>query len=214
MREATFGEISAADRPSTSHPGKWRAAASLVAVLPALGAAWAAFSIFNAFGEMARDGVGGVGPVATLLYQANPPLIAAALLAAVIAGSLAFTAARHPDRAAALPGLPFFLISVLACAPALLLWTTESFPLDFLAGRVTGTMMETMQHLQNLLFSTAAAAVVVIICALVAWARSRGSRQVSRAMIWGGAALLWLGLAVAFGMRTAYLVEAAARGSL
>ena len=214
MREATFGEISTEDRPSTFHPGKWRAAASLAAILPAAGAAYGALSLFHAFGEMARAGVGGVGPVTTVLYQANPPLIAAALLAAVIAGSLAVAAAHHPERAAALPGLPFFLISALACAPALLLWITESFPLDFLGGRVTGSMMETSQHLQNLLYSTTAAAIVVVVFALVAWARSRVSRPVSSPVVWAGAAFLWLGLAVAFGARTAYLVEAAARGIL
>jgi len=214
MREATFGEISAEDRPYTFHPGKWRAAASLVAILPAAGAAYGALSLFHAFGEMARAGVGGVGPVTTVLYQANPPLIAAVLLAAVIAGSLAVAVARHPERAAALPGLPFFLISALACAPALLLWITESFPLDFLAGRVVGGVQETSQHLQNLLYGTTTAAVVVIVCALVAWARSRAPRPVSNALVWGGAAFLWLGLAVAFGARTVYLVEAAARGIL
>ena len=214
MREATFGEISAEDRSSTFHPGKWRAAASLAAILPAAGAAYGALSLFRAFGEMARAGVGGVSPVTTVLYQANPPLIAATLLAAVIAGSLAVSAARHPERAATLPGLPFLLISALACAPALLLWITESFPLDFLAGRVTGGVQETSQHLQNLLYGTTAAAVVVIVCALVAWARSRGSRPMSSPVVWAGAAFLWLGLAVAFGARTIYLVEAAARGSL
>jgi hypothetical protein len=213
MREATLGEIVAEDRPSTSQPGTWRAAASLAALLPAAAAAYGALSIFRAFEEMAREGAGGMVPVAKALYPANLPLLLASLLAMVLAAMLARTAQRHPERADDLPGLPFFLISVLAGIPVLLLWITESYPLDFLAGRVTGTIMEVSQRLQTLLFSTAAAALVVVVCALVAWARSRTSRPVPRVAIWAGAALLWLGVTVAFAVRTVYLVEAA-RGSL
>jgi len=224
METATFGERVPdvrSDTPSTSRPAPWRAAASLVAIIPAAGAALGAQSVFKAFREMAEAGLGGVRPVATAVNQANPFLIAAILAAAVIAGCLAVALVRKPARAAALPGLPFsILLPVLACAPAFLVWAAESYPLDFLANRVkVASVAEGSQHLENLLIGAIALALVVIVISLAAFARSRTvSRAVAdvrtRAAVWAGAAILLLGLAVAFSMRYSYLVEAALRGRL
>jgi len=196
-------------------------AALLVAIIPAAGAALGAQSVMKVFREMAEAGLGGVVSVSIAVNQANPPLIAGALAAAVIAGCLAVALIRRPERAAPLPGLPFsILLSVLACGPALLLWAIESYSLDFLANRVkVASVAEGAQHLENLLIGAIALALVVIVISLAALARSRAVSRVvgnarARAVAWAGAAVLWLALAAAFSMRYSYLVEAALRGRL
>jgi len=208
---------------STSHFAKWRTTAALVIILPAAGAAFGARSVMNAFRDMSLAGRGGIGAVAPAIYEAHPLLIATALAAALIAGAMAVALARKPYRAAEFPGLRFsFLVLVLACAPALLLWIAESYPLDFLAGRITGSnIAEAARHLENLLMGTMGLAITAIGIAVIVWRLSlkvsrtghevRPSRLVT---VWAGAAILLVCLAAAFTMRSSYLMDAALRGSL
>lgn len=208
---------------STSHPAKWRAAAALVVILPAAGAAIGARSVLNAFREMAIAGRGGVEAVSTAIFEAHPPLIAAVLAAALIAGAMAFGLARKPARAAEFPGMAASLVvPVLAGVPTLFLWAAESYPLDFLAGRIAGpTVAQAAEHLESLLNGTMVLAIAAIGIAVIAWRHSLNASRAGQAVrtwplvsAWAGAAVLLVCLAAAFYMRSSYLVEAALRGRL
>jgi hypothetical protein len=200
--------------------GKWRAAAALAAILPAAGAGYGARCVIRNFEDLALTASGGVGTVAQGHAESNLLLIAAALVAALLAGFLAFAVARKPARAAAFPAVWFsLLVPVLAWVPALLLWSAESYSLN-IAGNgpgATGSIAEASQHLANLLMGTAGAALAAIAFAVGTFALSRtgtGRDARSCAMAWAGAAALLLGLAVLFYMRSSYLQEVAMRGSL
>jgi hypothetical protein len=203
---------------ATALSAKWRAAAALVAVLPAAGAAYGAREIINVFRAMAVIGSGGVGAVSMGISESNRPLMAAAVAAAAISGFLAVALARKPAQAAAFPGLPFSLLAGLACVPALILWAAESFSLDVLANRVTGPVAGASQHLANLLIGTVALAVGVILLTVALWVLSPVSRTSCnpsawpRVAAWAGAVALLLCLAALFYVRSSYLSEVAVRG--
>jgi hypothetical protein len=206
--------------PTRAGLGKWPAAAALVAILPAAAAAYGARCVIKNFEDLALTGSGGVGTVAQGHAESNLLMIAAALVAALLAGFLAFAVAGKPARAAAFPAVWFsLLVPVLAWVPALLLWLAESYSLN-VAGNgpgAAGSIADAAQHLSNLLMGSVGAGIAVIAFAVGAFALSRtgtGRDARSCAMAWVGAAVLLLGLAALFYMRSSYLQEVAMRGSL
>ena len=215
MVEAEIGSIPA----ESSNRLLWRALAALAAVLPAAGAALAVRGVMNVFQGMALTGSGGVGAVSAGLYEANRPLIVAAVAAAILAGWLTVAVLRNPRS---FPGLPLSFAPVLACVPALLLWMVESFTLAVIDPHATGSAAsigEESQRLSTLVIASfgSAVAVVLIVSAIFAVSlarpRSRDS-SLPPAAVWAAMTVLLLGLAVAFYMRSSYLHQVGMTGQL
>jgi hypothetical protein len=215
MVEAEIGSVPV---ESSKRP-LWNSVAALAAILPAAGAALAVRGVINVFQGMAQTGSGGVGTVAIGLYEANRPLIAAAVAAAILAGCLTVAVLRKPR---AFPGLLLSLAPVLACVPALLLWILESFTLAVIDPAATGSAAsigETSQRMSNLVIASFGAAIVVIPIVIVAFAislaRPRSTDSaLPPAAVWAAMTVLLLGLAVAFYMRSSYLYQVGMTGQL
>ncbi|MEA2562036.1 MAG: hypothetical protein QOH06_3540 [Acidobacteriota bacterium] len=197
----------------------WHIVAAFAAVLPAAGAALAVRGVMNVFQGMALTGSGGVGAVAAGLYEANRPLIAAAAVAAILAGWLTVAVLRKPW---AFPGLPLSFAPVLACVPALLLWMVESFTLAVIDPHATGSAAsigEESQRLSNLVIASFGSAITVLLIVIaifaVSLARPRSTdSSLPPAAVWAAMTVLLLGLAVAFYMRSSYLHQVGMTGQL
>ena len=201
-------------RVETSKHPLWHIVAAFAAVLPAAGPVLATRGVIHAFRGMAETGSGGIGAVSMGMYEANRPLIVAALAAAVLAGSLAVVVLRKPQ---AFPGLALSLVPLLACVPALLLWFTEGFIVDVLAGDETGPVGEISQRVATLLIASAGGAVLLIAVAFAALgislARPRsGDPALPPVAVWTAMAVLLLGLAVLFYVRASFFYKAAFTG--
>ena len=200
----------------TSGRPLWHIAAAFAAVLPAAGAALATLGVINAFRGIAETGSGGIGTASAGIYEANRPLILAAVAAAALAGWLAARVLRKPQAS---PGLLLSLVPLLACAPALLLWITEGFVISVLAGEATGPVAEVSQRLAILLIASFGSAVLLIAVAFAALgislARPRPGSAGSAlrpAIVWAATAVLLLGIAALFYARSSFLHEAALTG--
>jgi hypothetical protein len=203
---------------ATSTRPLWHALAALAAILPAAGAAFATRGVINTFSGMAETGSGGIGTAAMGMYEANRPLVAAAALAAALACGLAVVLRRKPG---AFPGLMLSLAPLLACVPALLLWMTESYVLDVLAGSVTGSIADASQRISTLVTASFGSAVVVILVVIAAFAvslarlaRPKSASALPPVAVWAVMAVLLAGLAILFYVRSSYLYQAALTGQL
>ena len=204
----------------TSMRPLWHAVAALAAFLPAAGAALATRGVINVFQGVAETGSGGVGTIAVGLYEANRPLIVAAVAAVVLAGLLSVAALRRRNQAGEFPGLWFSLLApILACIPGLLLWTAEGFMIDVLANRVTGPPENASQRLASLLIASFGAGILVILIVVAALVISLvRPRPVDStlppAAVWIAMTVLLLGLAAMFYARSSYLYQVGQTGQL
>jgi hypothetical protein len=198
-------------------------AAVLVTALPAAAAGMAALGVQRFFDEMARSGShGGIAKTAVALATANRLLIVAALAGAIVAAALGIISWRRPAPGPAAPAALGILANpLLACGPALGLWSAEAFVLDVLGQRVSGGIFEASLHLQRLLVGTVAGAglAVVLALALGLWSLRRrpplGDEPASRsALPWLATAACLLALGAGFLARASYLHDVALSGRL
>jgi hypothetical protein len=211
-------EIRSGPAESSMRP-LWHALAALASILPAAGGALATRGVINAFEGMALTGAGGVGTVSVGLYEANRPLLFAATAAAALAGCLAVVLVRRPQ---AFPGLLLSLAPVLACVPALLLWTAESFVLKVIAPGVEGTVSDASDastRLAGLLIASFGIALVVIVLVMavfaISLARPRSANPaLPPAAVWAAMTVLLTIVVLAFYLRSSYLYQVGLTGQL
>ncbi len=197
----------------------WYSIAALAAILPAIGTAVATRGVINAFRGIALTGSGGVGTVSVGLYEANRPLIVAAVAAAALAGWLAVVVLRKPQ---AFPGLPLSLAPLLALVPAFFLWMVESSILEVIDPNATGSatdVADVSQRLARLVTASFGGAIAVIAIAIVVFVVSlTRSRPTDSALppvaVWAAVTVLLIGLAAAFYMRSSYLYQVGQTGQL
>jgi hypothetical protein len=201
----------------------WYSIAALAAILPAIGTAVATRGVINAFRGIALTGSGGVGTVSVGLYEANRPLIVAAVAAAALAAWLAVVVLRKPQ---AFPGLPLSLAPLLALVPAFFLWMVESSILEVIDPNATGgsatDVADVSQRLARLVTASFGGAIAVIAIAIVLFVvsltRSRPTDSalppLPPAAVWATVTVLLIGLAAAFYMRSSYLYQVGQTGQL
>lgn len=196
--------------------------AALAGILPAAGVAYAGRSVINVFQGMAIAGSGGIGAVAIGLYESNRPLVVAAIMATLLAASVASALLFRPGRSGAFPGvLLSVLVPVAACVPAFLLWSAEAFTIEIVAGRDSLSVAAASSRLANLLTSSfllsLALGGLVAVAAILSLLRSRPRPAASprfHGAVWVATTLLLAAMAASFYLRSSYFYEVAMRGSL
>ena len=111
--------------------------ASVVAMLPAIGAAYAAWLVVNVFRGITNAETAGMVYITSGLHVSNIPLIIVLIVSGFLAFGMALVLAISPKRRMAAVGLPFSIaIPILAATPGFFLWTAESRVIDLLSGKL------------------------------------------------------------------------------
>ena len=207
--------------PAPEHRILWTVLAALAGILPTFGVTYAARFIIKMFQSMAAVGSGGIGTVAIGLYEANRPLIVAAIAATLLAGSAAIVLLVRPRSGGAFPGLLLSaLVPVAACVPAFLLWRVEAFTIDIVADRITLPVATASTRLSTLLlaslFVSLALSGLLVLGSIISLVRSRPKAASPRILgvVWVVVTLLLAVVAVSFYVRSSYLYDVGMRGSL
>jgi len=185
-----------------------RAAVSLVAAIPAAGAAYAAGEALATFAAMTRyqgafgNGHGGLATIAAVFAHVNASVLAAVVLGLALTVYLRFMRQRSPDPASAIPANR--LAIVLAClggVPAAVVYLAEDGVLRAFAA-AGATSVTAASEQMTTLFSVAVGlgiAIALLGVLAAAWGWRTGRLAASTATPWmlAGAALLFVALAFA-----------------
>ena len=184
------------------------AAASLVAVIPALVTTYSALSITNLFRSMTSAEDAGAATVLNNIHIFNRPLVIALGISALLSFITALALATNEKRRLAAVGFPFSIgAPIIAATPALILWFAETTIIDVMTGKIMeGPVAVVAQTISNLLFSAAGLGLLAqgatLVCAIVSLCipvrKRTDPSSLRRAFTWAASGTVLLVFAVAY----------------